>query len=219
MLNQLYSVVPSIPHSIYPYVGFIAIIIGLILAFVGEELWRPLTTLIGAVLGGVIGLSFGTLIAGLLGGLLVGFIGALIGAILFYYIAEAGISLLIAYFTMIFVLYLFGVSGGVFSSRSQGATFPFAVALIVSIVVFIICIIYFKDLVAVFTSIAGGLLVDYGLVDIRFGQYATEISFAVVVIGIISQFIRISRKKRMIMQATRREPPATTQTSTEEGNA
>ena len=83
--------------------------------------------------------------------------------------------------------------GGVLSNIAHGATIALAVALVVAIVVFILCIIYFEELIVVFTAIAGGLLVDYGLTLFGFGVVAVIAAIAVVVIGIIFQLMLLER--------------------------
>lgn len=195
---QLYGFVPAIPQTVYPYVGIIAVAIGLILAFFGESIWRIATTVIGSIIGAVMGLAFGMAIAGLIGGLLVGLIGAIIGGLLFYYIAEAGISLMVAYFSLVGVLILFGIKGGVLGQGTRASALPFIVALVISAVVFIVCIIYFKDLIALFTSVGGGFMVDYGLTVLKVGSVATIAALAVIFLGMVFQFVRIARKKKRL---------------------
>ncbi|MBX8631797.1 MAG: hypothetical protein KIY12_01880 [Thermoplasmata archaeon] len=207
MLSHMYAIIPSIPRTVYPYIGFISIAIGLLLAFAGEEMWKILTSLIGVILGASLGLAFGTAFAGFVGGLILGLIGAIVGGILFYYIAEIGISLLIAYFAMVGTLILLGIKGGVLGRSAQSSTVPFIVALVVGLAVFVICIIYFKDLIVVFTAVAGGILVDYGLTVFRVGQLSTLIAFAIIVIGVFFQFIRISRKKQGMVRQIEAAPP------------
>jgi hypothetical protein len=218
MVTHLYALVPAIPQTIYPYVGIIAIALGLLLAFFGETIWRIATTLIGGILGAVIGLAFGTTIAGLAGGLIVGLIGAIIGGLLFYYIAEAGIALMVAYFSFIGVLLLFGVSGGIMSRGTQTASIPFIMALIVAVIVFIVCIIYFKDLIAVFTALGGGFMVDYGLTVLKLGSVATVAALAVIVMGMTFQFVRLSRKKRHLTAIPKNEMSSARPSYVQDGN-
>ncbi|MBX8634960.1 MAG: hypothetical protein KIS30_03220 [Thermoplasmata archaeon] len=193
MLSYAYFVFPSIPQFIFPYIGFITVALGLLMAFAGREMWEILTAIIGIILGAIIGMAFGASIDGLIGSILLGIIGAVIGGLLFYYIAEIGISIFIAYFALVGTLILFGARGGVLSNIAHGATIALAVALVVAIVVFILCIIYFEELIVVFTAIAGGLLVDYGLTLFGFGVVAVIAAIAVVVIGIIFQLTLLER--------------------------
>lgn len=219
MVTHLYALIPAIPQTVFPYVGIIAIGIGLLLAFFGETIWRIATALIGGILGAVIGLAFGTAIAGLLGGLLVGLIGAIIGGLLFYYIAEAGISLMLAYFSFIGVLLLFGVSGGIVSRGTQTASIPFIIALIAAVIVFIVCVVYFKDLIAVFTALGGGFMVDYGLTVLKLGSIATVAALSVIVTGMIFQFVRLSGKKKRLTAIPRSETAAASPSYVQDGNA
>ncbi len=200
VVAHLYALIPPIPAAVYPYVGIIAVAIGLVLAFFGEAIWRIATTIIGSVIGAVMGLAFGVAIAGLIGGLLVGLIGAIIGGLLFYYIAEAGISLMVAYFSLIGVLILFGIRGGVFGAGTGTSSIPFIVALVAAAIVFVVCIIYFKDLIAVFTSVGGGFMVDYGLTVLKFGTLlATVASLIVIFAGMVYQFVRLAGRKKRLM--------------------
>ena len=196
--THLYGFVPAIPQTVYPYVGIVAVAIGLMLAFFGEAIWRIATTIIGSIIGAVIGLAFGVAIAGFIGALLVGLIGAIIGGLLFYYIAEAGISLMVAYFSLLGVLILFGVNGGLLGQGTRASALPFIVALVVAVIVFIVCIIYFKDLIAIFTAVGGGFLIDYGLTVLHSGSVATIVSLAVILLGMVFQFVRIARKKKRL---------------------
>lgn len=188
--------IPSIPTNIYPYIGAIALVLGLLLAFFGESIFKLLTSLIGALIGGLIGYSFGIVLGGLIGGIFVALIGAVIGGLLFYFVAEAGIALVLAYFTFLGVLYLFGVGGGISTLRSSLGIAEIA-GLIAGFAVFMIAIIFFEDIVAIVTAVAGGLLVDYALTVFNLGTLGTIISVVVIVIGLVYQFSRI-RSKRLL---------------------
>ncbi len=197
-MSVIYSVVPSIPSSIFPYIGLIAIVLGILLAFFGGNVFKFLTSVIGAILGAIIGFAIGAGLAGTLGAYIVALIGAIAGGFLFYYVAEAGIALVVAYFTYLGVLFLFGASTGA-RSLASGISGSIGIAqiagLIAGFAVFMVSIIFFSDLVAVFTSVAGGFLVDYGLTYFRPGTLATLAAFAVIVLGMIFQFTRIRSRK------------------------
>lgn len=199
------SLIPSIPAGIFPYVGGVALVLGLLLAFMGESVFKLLTSIIGAVLGAVIGYAFGVSLAGVIGGLFLAFIGAIIGGFLFYFVAEAGIALLLAYFTFTGILYLFGTSGGLGALGGRLGV-PEIVGLIAAFAVFMVSIIFFSDIVAVLTAIAGGLLVDYGLVNFGLGVLGTVLAIVVIVLGMAYQFTRI-RSKKMLKEKAKILPP------------
>ena len=83
-MASLYAMIPSIPAGIYPYVGGIALVMGLLLAFFGESVFKMITSVIGAILGSILGFAFGASLGGVLGSFIVAFIGAVIGGILFF---------------------------------------------------------------------------------------------------------------------------------------
>ncbi len=195
-MSSIYTAIPSIPAGVYPYVGGIALVIGLLLAFFGESIFKMLTSIIGAILGSIIGFAFGAALGGLIGSFIVAFIGAVIGGLLFFYVAEAGLSLVLAYFTFVGVLYLFGVRGSV-SNLSGQVSVAQVTALIAGFAVFMASIIFFKDIIAVVTAVAGGFLVDYGLTYLNLGNVGTAVAIAVIVLGMVYQFTRIRSKKAM----------------------
>ncbi|MEM3852097.1 MAG: hypothetical protein QXP70_03760 [Methanomassiliicoccales archaeon] len=200
-MASLYSLVPHIPTYIFPYVGAIALIAGLLLAFFGDEVWKIITSLVGALLGASLGYSYGASF-GLIAALLVAFIGAVLGGFLFYYIAEAGISLLIAYFAFLGVLFLLGASPSGLSTIDRTLNGDEIVAIVIALAVFIVCIIFFSDIIAVITSVAGGLLVDYGLTSFHLGLTATAAAIVVIVAGMSYQFVKLRRKKATVHQET-----------------
>ena len=195
-MASLYAMIPSIPAGIYPYVGGIALVMGLLLAFFGESVFKMITSVIGAILGSILGFAFGASLGGVLGSFIVAFIGAVIGGILFFYVAEAGLALLIAYFAFTGILHLFGASGSVSSISAQPSLAQIA-ALIAGFAVFMLSIIFFTDIVAVITAVAGGIMVDYGLTYLNFGTTGTIISVVVIVLGMVYQFTRIRARKSM----------------------
>jgi len=200
-----YSLVPHIPSSIFPYVGIIAIVIGLLLAFFGDTIWKYLMSLMGALLGASLGFAF-AFHYGLIVTLLVAFLGAVIGGFLFYYIAEAGIALFLAYFAFILTLYAFGQKTSGLSTFNHNFGIDEVIAAIVALAVFIVSILYFKDLVAIFTSLAGGILVDYGLTSFHLGIIATAVAIVVFILGMIYQFVRLNRKKPVSKAAVNQQP-------------
>lgn len=195
-MASLYAMIPSIPAGIYPYVGVLALVMGLLLAFFGEAVFKMITSVIGAVLGSILGFAFGASLGGVLGSFIVAFIGAVIGGILFYYVAEAGLALLIAYFAFTGILHIFGVSGSISGISAQPSVAQIA-ALIVGFTVFMLSIIFFTDIVAVITAVAGGIMVDYGLTYLNLGNAGTIISVVVIVLGMVYQFTRIRSRKTM----------------------
>lgn len=197
----IYSLAPSIPAPVYPFVGALALIIGLLLAFFGESVFKMLTSVIGGIIGAVIGFAFGAALGGTIGAFIVAFIGAVIGGLLFYYVAEAGMALVIAYFVFDGVLYAAGSSPAGVTATSLTAVE--VVAFIAGIAVFMVSIIFFKDIVAVITAVAGGLIVDYGLTFLHFGTFATIISIVVIVAGMVVQFTRLRSQKRIPVKGGR----------------
>ena len=77
--------------------------------------------------------------------------------------------------------------------------------LIAGFAVFMIAIIFFEDIVAIVTAVAGGLLVDYALTVFNLGTLGTVIAVVVIVIGLVYQFSRI-RSKRLRNGVAKVEP-------------
>jgi len=199
--------VPSVPHYLLPYVGIIAVGAGLLLAFYGDEVFKFMTSLIGVVLGAVIGYSYG-IPHGTLLGIGLALIGAIIGGFLFYYIAEAAVALIIAFFAFTGVLYLLGFRGPAIYHLSSISTVDLIVGLVIAIIIFALAIRYFSDLVAVFTSVAGGFLIDYGLSYFKLGIIATAVALFVIIVGMSFQFTRIRRKKMPVTEGAQAESGA-----------
>lgn len=200
-VTGIYTLVPSIPAYLFPYVGGIALVLGLLLAFFGESVFKMLTSIMGAMVGAVIGFAFGAALGGEIVAFIVAFIGAVVGGMLFYYVAEAGIALILGYFTYTSILYLLGAPGGV-SNLSASLNFSEVIGLVAAFAVFMVSIIFFRDLVAILTSVTGGLMLDYGLTTFKFGTIATILSIVVIVLGMVYQFSKV-RAKRQLKSATK----------------
>lgn len=199
LMASLYTLVPHIPSYIFPYVGIIALVAGLLFAFFGNSIWKHLMALVGALLGASLGYAF-AIPYGFIVTILVAFIGAVIGGFLFYYIAEAGIALLLAYFTFILVLFALGQKTSGLSTINHSLGADEVIAIIVALIVFVLALMYFDDLIAILTSLAGAILVDYGLTSFHVGYIATIIALVVFVAGMTHQFINIRKKKVVILK-------------------
>lgn len=195
-MTGIYSLVPSIPVYLFPYVGGLALVLGLLLAFFGESVFKMLTSFMGAMVGAVIGFAFGAALGGEIVAFIVAFIGAVVGGMLFYYVAEAGIALILGYFTYTGVLYLFGVQSGVINFSGSLSVADIS-GLVAGFAVFMVSIIFFRDLVAILTSVTGGLMLDYGLTTFNFGTIATIISIVVIILGMVYQFTKVRAKRRL----------------------
>ena len=76
--------------------GLLLLVVGLLLAFMGEDIWSMVLGFIGAVIGGVVGYAIGSVIFpdSWILPLVIGIICAIIGSILFSWLVELALSIL-----------------------------------------------------------------------------------------------------------------------------
>lgn len=195
-------------------IGGILAVIGLVFAFFGRGVWSVLMAIIGSALGAILGYLFGVAIGGPSGLLAIGlaFVGGLIGGFLFGKIVKIALALVMGILAAALVFVAFGTptSGiGIGDLRTIAAVIAF-------FVVFAISYYFVDELIAIITSIIGGLLVALGTYIILgqgYGLAAGVVGLVVFVLGAAWQTIKLRRKKRIARamaapQAAYPYPPA-----------
>jgi len=159
----------------------IALILGLLLTFVGKLLWVPMMSIIGGFVGATIGFVLGTYFGGLILGLIGALIGGLLGSYLFAIFVEAAISILAG-------LVVFGIF----------VNWDIIIALIVGFLVFIFVAIFIEKIIAVLTATVGGLLAGVSLfaLDLVTLEVAAITALVLIVVGsLVQTFVLEDRMK------------------------
>ena len=137
----------------------IMLIIGLVLAFFGIKVWETLMGIIGGFIGWFIGFGLGmyyfesdpnVYIYAIIIGLICGFIGSM----LFHYLVEAAMALVVA-----------ALGGGVvyYMGGETPEQMYLIAAIIVFVVVFALAFYFMDELIGVFTAMIGAILAGAAL--------------------------------------------------------
>jgi hypothetical protein len=132
--------------------GILLLVVGLLLAFMGEDIWSAVLGFIGAIVGWAIGYAIGSVLFPAPGDwwipLILGMVCAFIGSMLFSWLVEVALSIL----------------AGAMAAGVAYMVYPeWWVALVVFFVVAILVYIFIDEVVAVLTAIVGGILVGCGV--------------------------------------------------------
>ena len=167
----------------------VSIVIGLLLCFFGLKVMKILVTLVGFVVGAGIGIGINGAadISGLTS-LLVIFGAAILLAVLSYFLYRVGIF--ITAFGMIGSITLVMIDSSV--------SFQLMIAMIVTLVLAILCMIFMEPAVIVITGLSGGLSAGNGIAQLTGLNenmfIGLGIGIVLAVFGIVVQFMMQSRK-------------------------
>jgi hypothetical protein len=178
-------------------IGGILVVIGLVMAFFGRGVWAVLMTIIGAVLGALLGYIIGFAVGGNLLGIVLALVGGLIGGFLFGKIVKVALALVMG---LLAAALVFGLMGVPASPAGAGLGDIRTIAAVIAFfVVFALSYYFIDELIAIITSIIGGLLVALGtyiVLGTGNGLVAGLAGVAVFVIGAAWQTIKLRRQKR-----------------------
>jgi len=175
-------------------IGGVLIVIGLAFAFFGRGIWSALMAVIGAALGAILGylfgLSFGS--GSSILAIVLALVGGLIGGYLFGKIVKIALALVMGILAAALVFVLFGTPGTAIGgdARTIGAVIAF-------FVVFAISYYFVDELIAIITSIIGGLLAALGIYIVLgqgYGLMAGIIAILIFVLGAAWQTIKLRRQ-------------------------
>ncbi len=175
-------------------IGGVLIVIGLAFAFFGRGIWSALMAVIGAALGAILGylfgLSFGSgqsILA-----IVLALVGGLIGGYLFGKIVKIALALVMGVLAAALIFVAFGTPGPAIGADARTIS-----AVIAFFVVFAISYYFIDELIAIITSIIGGLLVALGAYVVLgrgYGLVAGIIAVLVFVLGATWQTIKLRRQ-------------------------
>ncbi|OGS50369.1 MAG: hypothetical protein A3K65_08360 [Euryarchaeota archaeon RBG_16_68_12] len=176
-------------------IGAVLIVLGLVMAFFGRGVWAFLMGIIGAAIGSILGFIIGFAVGNYLLGLILAIVGGIVGGYLFGKLVKIALALVMGVLAAALVFGLMGSPTG----TGLGDTRTI-IAIVAFFVVFALSYYFVEELIAIITSIIGGLLVALG-VYILLGTGTSLIAGAaglgVFVIGAVVQTIKLRRQKRI----------------------
>lgn len=159
-----------------------ALILGLVLAFMGKLIWKPLMSIIGGFLGAILGFVIGLALAGDIGGIILAMIGGFIGGAVFARIVEFALAALAG--IVAFVL-LGLVTGNII------------IAAVAGIGVLILCLLFIRKVIGLLMAIVGSLIAGVGMIGLGLDiSLAAIAALAMMIVGsIVQTFIIKDRGK------------------------
>ena len=158
-------------------------LLGIVLAFLGKLIWKPLMSIIGAFIGATLGFIVGMLLAGEIGGLVLMFIGGIIGGKLFSMIVEFALAVIAAIVTF-GLLTLF--------------TGSYIVAAIGGIVVLVLCIVFRKKVVGLVMAVVGSVIAGVALMSLSIpAELAAVVALVMMIAGGIVQTFFVKTKEEI----------------------
>jgi len=163
------------------------LLIGLLLAFAGQRIWKHVMSLIGAVIGGLLGFTIGTAVGGPLIGLITGILGSMVGSAVFIFLARLGIGVVAGLLSFIVVAALTGSA---------------LLALVAAVIAFALTFAYIEVAIGIVTAVVGGLLVGIGLLWFDMSMLVVVLALlAAMVLGAAFQMTalkdEVDRKRRV----------------------
>lgn len=153
----------------------ILLFIGLILAFFGIKVWETLMGIIGGFIGFFIGFGAGLYFSGnWLVAFILGIVGGFLGSMLFHYLVEAALALVVAALIAGFIYYMGGADPGSFYLYGAIAAF---------VIVFALAFYFMDELIGVFTALVGAVLSGAALWLLTGGSTVALILAAVIFVS------------------------------------
>lgn len=181
----------SVFVAVKPDMGtmIVAVIIGLLICFLGLKLMRILTALAGFVLGVGTGLAIAS-VSGTEGAVFVGIVlgCGLVFALLSFFLYKVGVFFVALCGSMGILTMLFRMPG----------TLLLVIMLVVSVILAILAVVFVEPVIIVLTAVSGGLTAGTMIVEIAgissMGWPGYAIGAAAAVLGMIVQFTLHSKK-------------------------
>ncbi len=176
-------------------IGAVLVVLGLVMAFFGRGVWAFLMGIIGAAIGSILGFIIGFAVGNYLLGLILAIVGGIIGGYLFGKLVKIALALVMGILAAALVFGLMGAPTGTGLGDVR-----IVVAIVAFFIVFALSYYFVEELIAIITSIIGGLLVALGvyiLLGMGTSLIAGAAGLGVFIIGAIWQTIKLRRQKRI----------------------
>jgi hypothetical protein len=166
-------------------IGIVLLLIGLVMAFFGKLIWAMMMSLIGALIGGLLGYIIGMLLGGWLFALILSLILAILLSMVFGYLVELGLALVLGLMGFALVYLSFPGTGGIIGGA------------IVLGIIFAVAYYFIEEVVAGATALIGGILTGVGVFFLTYDLgLSIGVGLMIFVTGALVQIFAL-RKHRM----------------------